>query len=377
MTWWRRRTLRVRLLLIGVVGLSLGLLAGGLALVAALGVVLQRSVDAEVTRTASDVAELVDRNRLPQPVPVAGADLVQVVDDHGRVLSSSLDADRLVPMLHPDELASARTGRPLFVDGDRLGLSGPIRVVAMPAGPPGDPQTVLVGRSMADVLKGMHLLRSVLLVLFPLLVLILALVFWRAINAALRPVESLRRGAEEITGASRSGRLPVPVGSDEIHLLAVTLNGMLDRLEAARTRQRPAPAQGLRAVTAHEALRRGRTCYDHLAGRLGVAVTDALTRAELVDQSGGFAVTPAGLSWLTDTLGVPSESLRNGRRPLARGCLDWTERRPHLAGVAGAKLCETFLGNRWVTRVGSGRAVLLTPAGRTALRDLIGLSTLD
>jgi signal transduction histidine kinase len=238
MTWWRRRTLRVRLLLIGVVGLSLGLLAGGLALVAALGVVLQRSVDAEVTRTASDVAELVDRNRLPQPVPVAGADLVQVVDDHGRVLSSSLDADRLVPMLHPDELASARTGRPLFVDGDRLGLSGPIRVVAMPAGPPGDPQTVLVGRSMADVLKGMHLLRSVLLVLFPLLVLILALVFWRAINAALRPVESLRRGAEEITGASRSGRLPVPVGSDEIHLLAVTLNGMLDRLEAARNRQR-------------------------------------------------------------------------------------------------------------------------------------------
>jgi signal transduction histidine kinase len=78
----------------------------------------------------------------------------------------------------------------------------------------------------------------VLLVLFPLLLLILALVFWRAIGATLRPVESLRRGAEEITGASRSGRLPVPAGSDEIHSLAVTLNGMLDRLEAARTRQR-------------------------------------------------------------------------------------------------------------------------------------------
>src|SRR5262249_54617174 len=119
MTWWRRRTLRGRLLLIGVVGLSLGLLLGGLALVAALGVVLQRSVDAEVTRTASDVAELVDRNRLPQPVPVAGADLVQVVDDHGRVLSASLDADRLVPMLHPAELAKARSGRPLFVEGQR------------------------------------------------------------------------------------------------------------------------------------------------------------------------------------------------------------------------------------------------------------------
>jgi signal transduction histidine kinase len=67
---------------------------------------------------------------------------------------------------------------------------------------------------------------------------VLALVFWRAIGATLAPVESLRRGAEEITGASRSGRLPVPAGADEIHSLAVTLNGMLDRLETARARQR-------------------------------------------------------------------------------------------------------------------------------------------
>ena len=238
MKWWRRRTLRVRLLLIGVVGLCVGLLAGGLVLVAALGFVLQRSVDAEVTRTASDVAALVNADALPQPVPVAGSDLVQVVDQNGRVLGASLDADRLVPILHPDEMARARAGRPLFVDGGRFGLSGPIRVVAVPAGPQNDPKTVLVGRSMADVLKGIHLLRTVLLVVFPLLVLILALVFWRAIGATLAPVESLRRGAEEITGASRSGRLPVPAGADEIHSLAVTLNGMLDRLEAARARQR-------------------------------------------------------------------------------------------------------------------------------------------
>jgi signal transduction histidine kinase len=238
MRWWRRRTLRVRLLLIGVVGLTVGLLSGGVALVAALGYVLQRSVDSEVTRTASDIAEMVDRNRLPQPVPVAGSDLVQVVDANGRVRAASLDADRLVPILRPDEITSARSGRPLFVDGDRLGLNGPIRVVAVPAGPSDDQQTVLVGRSMADVFRGIHLLRTVLLVLFPLLVLVLAVVFWTAIGATLAPVESLRRGAEEITGASRAGRLPVPAGADEINALAVTLNGMLDRLEAGRTRQR-------------------------------------------------------------------------------------------------------------------------------------------
>jgi DNA-binding transcriptional ArsR family regulator len=146
---------------------------------------------------------------------------------------------------------------------------------------------------------------------------------------------------------------------------------------SARTAPRTAPARGLREVTASAALRRGRTCYDHLAGRLGVAVTDAMTRAGLLDQTGGFAVTPAGMAWLTGTVGLGPHELRSGKRPLARGCLDWTERRQHLAGLAGAKLCETFLGNGWVARIGSGRAVRLTPNGKAALGDLLGLPDID
>jgi DNA-binding transcriptional ArsR family regulator len=146
---------------------------------------------------------------------------------------------------------------------------------------------------------------------------------------------------------------------------------------SARTELRPTPARGLRAVTAHAALRRGRTCYDHLAGRLGVAVTDAMTGAGLLDQTGGFAVTTAGLAWLTDTLGLRPEGQRSGGRPLARGCLDWTERRQHLAGLAGAQLCEKFLADGWVARIGSGRAVRLTPNGKAALRDLLGLAGID
>ncbi|TDC42393.1 winged helix-turn-helix domain-containing protein [Micromonospora sp. KC213] len=143
---------------------------------------------------------------------------------------------------------------------------------------------------------------------------------------------------------------------------------------AARVERRPTSPRGLRAVTANSALRRGRTCYDHLAGRLGVAVTDAMTRAGLLDQTGGFALTTAGLAWLTDTLGLSPEDVRTSKRPLARGCLDWTERQQHLAGLAGAKLCETFLGNGWVVRIGTSRAVKLTPNGKAALRDLLGLS---
>ena len=136
---------------------------------------------------------------------------------------------------------------------------------------------------------------------------------------------------------------------------------------------RPAPAGSLRVASASAALARARTCYDHLAGRLGVAVTDAMTRSGLLQQNAGVAVTDDGLAWLTGTLGVPEDELAQARRPLARACLDWTERRPHLAGVAGARVCERFLERRWVTRIGSGRALRVTPAGTTALRDLLGI----
>src|SRR4029453_7818821 len=82
------------------------------------------------------------------------------------------------------------------------------------------------------------LLRITLLIAFPLLVALLAAVTWRVLGAALRPVEALRAGAEEIAGGAGPGRLPVPDSGDEIHRLAVTLNDMLHRLEAARARQR-------------------------------------------------------------------------------------------------------------------------------------------
>src|SRR4029453_16362488 len=111
--WWRRRSLRVRLMVIGVVGLCVGFLAGGVALVGVLGFVLQRSVDAESTATARQVAELVNANTLPQPVPVA-VGRGQVIDAAGRVRSASVDADPLVPMLRPQELAQVRSGKGMF-----------------------------------------------------------------------------------------------------------------------------------------------------------------------------------------------------------------------------------------------------------------------
>ncbi|MEU8234059.1 helix-turn-helix domain-containing protein [Actinoplanes sp. NPDC048967] len=136
---------------------------------------------------------------------------------------------------------------------------------------------------------------------------------------------------------------------------------------AAHLPPAPVPARSLRAVTASAALSRGRTCYDHLAGALGVAVTDALERTGLLTRAAGFALTPAGLRWLE---GLPA--LRASRRPLVRGCLDWTERREHVAGTAGATVCAYLLGQGWVARVGTGRAVRVTPSGGPALTELFG-----
>jgi hypothetical protein len=106
-------------------------------------------------------------------------------------------------------------------------------------------------------------------------------------------------------------------------------------------------------------------------------MTDAMTEAGLLDQTGGFALTKAGLAWLTGPVGLDSDALRSGRRPIARGCLDWTERRQHLGGVAGARLCEKFPANRWVVRIGSSRAVRVTADGKAALRDLLGVADVD
>ncbi|MET8067834.1 transcriptional regulator, partial [Micromonospora sp. NPDC005313] len=119
------------------------------------------------------------------------------------------------------------------------------------------------------------------------------------------------------------------------------------------------------------ALAYARTCYDHLAGRLGVLLHDALLARGVLDRSGGLALTGAGVTWLAG-LGVPVEPLRATRRPLVRDCLDWTERRPHLAGAVGAALCGRFLDLGWTTR-GTGRAVRLTPSGRDALAEALGL----
>jgi len=235
---FERLSLRARLMLIGLGGIALTLLGGGYAFYAALTVALDKTLDDGALASAHEVVRLVQADRLPSLVPVSGAQVVQVVDAQQRVVAGSATADRLTPLLGPDELAEALLGRAVEVPGSRAGLAVPLRVRAVAAQSADGPVSVLVALPVGDVLASRSALRTGLLVVLPLVLLALGAVAWRVIGSTLRPVEELRAGAERISGTSREDRLAVPVAADEIRALALTLNEMLDRLAAGRARQR-------------------------------------------------------------------------------------------------------------------------------------------
>ena len=234
----RQLSLRARLLLIGVLGVAAALAIGSIALYGVLTLVSFRSLDNAGDATAAEVADLVDRHRLPDPVPVTGSQIVQVVDSRDRVVTASVNGDRLTAILLPREVAAALTGRHPEVPGSRVGLDSPLRVSAAAAGPSDARLTVVVAQRFDDIQDSQRTLGLTLLATYPLLLLVLALIAWRVVGAALRPVEVLRSTAERISGTGQDSRLPLPASRDEIHALAVTLNSMLDRLSASRDQQR-------------------------------------------------------------------------------------------------------------------------------------------
>jgi len=118
------------------------------------------------------------------------------------------------------------------------------------------------------------------------------------------------------------------------------------------------------------ALRHARTCYDHLAGHLGVSIADALRASGAVEIAGdAAALTETGRARM-QALGIlaPDRDMRS-TRPVCRPCLDWSERRPHLAGVLGAAICTHALDHGWIRRRAGTRALEITPTGRIGFRQ--------
>jgi len=125
------------------------------------------------------------------------------------------------------------------------------------------------------------------------------------------------------------------------------------------------------------ALAFARTCYDHLAGRLAVGLTDALVfrRHLQLDEDGG-EVTETGTEFLGD-FGIDLSAARASRRVFCRPCIDWTERRPHLAGALGAGLARRCFDLGWIERMREGRALRITPLGREGFAHRFGLDLAD
>ncbi len=167
-------------------------------------------------------------------------------------------------------------------------------------------------------------------------------------------------------------------------LLSVTPNGrhryyqlagphVAEVLEALAAIAPAAPIGSLRQFDEARAIRFARTCYDHLAGMVGVALTERmLEHGLLLPVEHTYRVGDEGVAWL-EREGLDVHQILHGRRAQARACLDWSERRDHLAGAFGAAVTDWLLQRGWIARVANNRAVQLTDAGHAGFLREWGL----
>jgi DNA-binding transcriptional ArsR family regulator len=220
---------------------------------------------------------------------------------------------------------------------------------------------------------------------------LLALNDGRALPASVLADEA---GVTRATASSHLGKLTEagllrvePQGRHRYYRLAGPQVGeLLEKLmEIAPAR----PVRSLRESTRAGQLRTARTCYDHLAGRLGVEIMAGMIERRYLDGGDGrhhpelgghdqvrgygrdvdYALTPAGRRWL-DEMGVV---IPERRRTLVRYCVDWSEQRHHLAGLLGRSILDRFLSAGWVRRRDRGRSVRVTPAGAAVLAERLGV----
>ena len=126
-------------------------------------------------------------------------------------------------------------------------------------------------------------------------------------------------------------------------------------------------------LVSHTGIRYARTCYDHLAGKVGVAITNSLLQKKImaVDKD-QYRVTAPGIKWF-ETIGINIDAVKQMKRKFAYPCLDWSERKQHLGGALGATLLDTIAKKDWIRKTKQTREIIITGTGRRELGSRLGL----
>ena len=162
-----------------------------------------------------------------------------------------------------------------------------------------------------------------------------------------------------------------PSGRQQLYSIAS--EPVADALEILILLAPPTRVGSLGDATRVKSLRWARKCYDHLAGMVGVSVTEALLRRGLLrERDGGYLVATDGAAEFGD-FGIDVDRLERRTRPMLRPCLDWSERRYHLAGSLGAALTRALLERRWITTRQASRIVTVTKAGQAGLQEWLDI----
>lgn len=197
-----------------------------------------------------------------------------------------------------------------------------------------------------------------------------------------------------LSGSELAGRAGIAPSTASEHLARLVSAGFLETSKNGRHRYyrladpavaeavealvriAPQPSvRSLREATRSELIRYARTCYDHLAGRVGVALAQGLERKRALRRQDARLTLGPNAEAVFGSLGVDLAALDRQRRPLVRGCIDWSERDLHVAGGLGAALTERFIELGWIRRRVRNRSVEVTAEGEARLRTELGVET--
>lgn len=237
--WWRL-TLRWRVTLAATVVVAVALALASVLLVLGFRRTLVGALDAGALQRVHDVVRLTEQGQPPNPIPSTGeeAAAVQLLDAQGAVVASSSEIEGNGPMVSVPLPAPLRDGRVVTMRGIAVGDNGSFRVAAQTVSLAGQQFNVVAAVSLSQAERSVATLGARLGLGVPVLVLLVGAVTWLFTGVTLRPVDTLRRQAADISASDLHRRLALPPSRDEIHRLAVTLNDMLARLEASALTQR-------------------------------------------------------------------------------------------------------------------------------------------